>query len=99
MADKTTTENGKKRGRPKKQFLEGMTPPSIKEIDEAAEEYVATRNSRMRLLDLEVTLRDNLQLLMNKHKLKVYENSDCRVEFEETRKVKVKSKSEKEDES
>lgn len=67
-----------------------MEPPSIKEIDEAADEYVRVRNARMRATEREVERRDILEALMKKHELKSYEFEDKRVELAVTEKVKVK---------
>lgn len=52
--------------------LPGVGRKEIKELDEAAEDYVAKRDQRMALTKLEVAAKTKLTDLMKAHKLKAY---------------------------
>lgn len=93
-------ETKKKRGRPPKArqgHLPGLEPPSIKEIDNAAERYVDRRNDRMEMLQDEIKARDVLEAAMKKHELRVYEYDGKTVELCMEEKVKVRKKKESSD--
>lgn len=101
------TKTKRKPGRPKKErvkqgYLPDMAPPSIKEIDRAAESYVTVRDERCALSPEEAKRKDFLHSLMKKHDLTVYEYDGHIVTIEpgeETVKVKKKKepKAEKND--
>ena len=75
----------------KQGHLNGMEPPSVKEIEEAAEEYVGYRDARMANLKKEIEAGDALLALMQKHELTTYELEDGKtVELKELTKVKVR---------
>ena len=77
---------------PKKQAeLPGVEAPSIKAIDDAADEYVSVRDKRMALTEKEITARDVLANLMHKHKLESYRYDDRIVTIVPAEKVKVKT--------
>jgi hypothetical protein len=75
-------------------FLPGMKPPSIKEIDSAAEDYVEARDGRGVAQKEEIKQRDRLLELMKKHSLVRYEYDGKVVEIihEDKEKVKVNAK-------
>lgn len=73
MATKPENQRPNRKPRAKQGWIEGMAPPSIPEIDEAASRYVGIRDERMRLTEEETTKKDMLLELMKKHKLKVYD--------------------------
>lgn len=54
-------------------YLKGMKPPSIKELDKAAEDYVEARDTRMQFGKAEEANRDLVLALMKKHQLTTYE--------------------------
>lgn len=87
-------ETKRKRGRPRKQpyLSEEMAPPSIPEIDAAAEEYVSARNARMAYLKDEVESAETLLSLLKKHNLPAYEYEGNIVTISTLEKVKVKRK-------
>lgn len=74
----------------KKAHLDGMEPPSIKEIDEAADSYVSLRDKRMKMLAKEVEAKGELEEIMKKHELKTYTYEDKTVELVPSEKVKVR---------
>ncbi len=76
----------------KQQLIPGAEPVSIREIDEAADQYIKVRNRRMKLSLEEVELRDKLTALMQEHKLIIYEWDEQIVELTATEKVKVRKK-------
>lgn len=71
--------------------LEGMVPPEIKEVSEAAETLREVRTERMDLTQREVKAADDLLAVMKKNKIREYrmENTLFVVEAGKT-KVKVK---------
>lgn len=84
--------------RPKKRlkqgFLKGMKPPTIKELDSAAENYVEARDGRGIAQKAEISARDLVLAIMHKHNLKHYEYDgktiDVVLDTKEKIKVKVK---------
>ena len=56
----------------KQQELAGVGAPSIKELDDAAEEYVKVRDQRMAFTKKEVEARTKVADLMKEHKLSEY---------------------------
>ena len=91
MATKTKKPKEK---RPRQGHLEGMAPPSIEEIDKAAEAYREARDERMELTEEEVVKHQALLDAMHKHELKSYEYDGYTVKVLDTAKVKVKKKKE-----
>ncbi len=90
----------------KQQELPGVERPSIKEVEEAAEDFRLKRNARMLSMGPEKEAKTNLLTVLKKHKLKDYryEGEDAEgetVEFEIKREskenVKVRSAKDKED--
>lgn len=77
----------------KTESLPGMGPKKVKEIEQAAEDYVKKRNSRMAMLKLEVEAKKTLSDLMHEHQLATYEY-ETEDDDQETieRVVEIKSK-------
>jgi hypothetical protein len=91
----------KKRRPRQRRLLDELEPGGIKEIDDAAEEYVEVRDRRMALTTEEAKRKETLMNLMKKHKLTDYEYDSKTVEYIASSKenVKVKTKgSDEEDE-
>ena len=65
-----------KEPKPKQAKLPGMTPPHIKEIQEAAEALQEVRTERMELGEQEEKAQASLAAIMNKHGLKRYNLDD-----------------------
>jgi hypothetical protein len=61
---------------------------AIPALTEAAEEYQAAKEKRMKALTFELEKREQVTTLMKKHKLRVYRDDDLFVVLED--KVKVK---------
>ncbi len=102
MAKKAKPANGEAEAKPKgrraKQgFLPDMEPPSIPEIDAAADAYVDARNTRMAMTETEVERRTLLMGLMKQHKLANYEYDGKTVSIVADEKCKVKTKKEGEE--
>ena len=76
--------------------LAGMERPKVKEIEDAAEDYVAIRDKRMSLTEKEVDARAVLLAAMEKHKLDAYRFDDRVVIVLPAKKVKVKTASDDE---
>lgn len=80
--------------KPKQESLAGMKSDNIKEIDDAIDRYVEVRDERMKLTPIEVAARQHLEAMMEKHKKRIYKNSDgdkvAKIEVTEE-KAKVKS--------
>lgn len=76
----------------KQGHLDGMAPPSIKEIDKAAERFRECRNERMELSQEEAKCRDLLEAVMKKNELRVYEYDGQVVEIVYEEKVRVRKK-------
>ncbi len=68
--------------------LPEMEPPSIPEIDEAAEAFVDARDKRMRLGSKEAEKKEILEAAMKKHGLDRYEYDGKEVVFEGNLKVR-----------
>lgn len=78
---------------------EGVTLPSIPEIDDAADAYIALRDKRIALLAKELAAKEELRNLMHSNKLKRYNYDDRIVELvETTEKVKVKKAKDEDEE-
>jgi hypothetical protein len=81
-----------KRDKAKQGHLQGMEPPSIPAIDDAADAYRECRTERMTLTETEAELQAKLLALMHENKLKTYVYGDppfvCNVV--ELEKVKVR---------
>ena len=83
----------KTKGKKKKvEYLPGMAPPSIKEIDVQALRYVNCRDERMGMLKDEVDQQGKLEELLKKHGLNSYEFDGLVVEITASTKVKVRKK-------
>ena len=82
--------------RAKQQHLPGMAPPSIPELDAAAENYDRVKNRRVKLTDEETEAQAVLLAAMKKHKLTVYEYDGKLVVLSATEKVRVKPKKDEE---
>jgi hypothetical protein len=76
----------------KQGYLEGMEPPTIKAIENAAEAYVEARDARMQMGTQEQERKERLAALMKEHKLETYEYDGKVVAFETETTVKVKKK-------
>jgi len=62
----------KKKETPTQKFIAGTEPVSIGEIDKAADNYRAARDSRMSELEEEIELQGKLLAVMRKHNLSKY---------------------------
>jgi hypothetical protein len=76
--------------KPRQRHIPGTEPPSIPEIDKAAEEYVEARDLRTGQQKIEITRQDTLLRLMKDNKLSVYEYDGKVVTIKDLEKVKVK---------
>ncbi len=87
-----TKAKAPKKPRAKQGYLNGMEPPSIPEIDTAADNFVEARNAWQSRNQPMVEAKAILEAAMKKHKLKKYEYGGKIVTFEtsETLKVNVK---------
>lgn len=94
MATKPENVRPNRKKKPKQGWIEGMEPPSIPEIDTAADDLAFIRSERMRFGKEEEQLAGALLLLMHKHKLKVYDYQGKRVEVEALEKIKVRKSKE-----
>lgn len=56
--------------------LPGTQTKKTKEVDDAADQYVAYRDKRIALLADEVEAKEALIAVMKKHKLKVYKDAE-----------------------
>lgn len=81
-----------KEPRKRQKHLPTMEPPSIPEIDKAAEEYVEARDERMAMTEREVDTHDTLLSLMRENGLTSYEFDDHTVTLETKAKCRVKRK-------
>jgi hypothetical protein len=78
--------------KPKQQFLDGMEPPSIRAIDDAAENYYDTMLERKALTETENEQKDALIDLMKENQMARYVLPDGKVvEVTAISNVKVKS--------
>lgn len=89
--------------RQKTDGLPGMEPKKIKDLEEAADDYVIKRDARMAAGKLEVEAKKKLNDLMKSHQLAVYQYNEeltiegekkeveRTVEFENTEKLKVRT--------
>ena len=75
----------------KQKELPGIEKPVIKEIEDAADEYVEVRDKRMSLTEREVEKRAALIGVMRAHKVKSYKYDGRLITLKETDKVKVKT--------
>lgn len=74
----------------KQSYIPGTEPPSIPEIDAAAEEYVRHRDRRMAALIEEIGASKTLLELLIKHNLRSYDYEGKTVRINDIRKVSVK---------
>lgn len=85
----------KKRGRPakvKQGHLPGLEPPSIREIDDAAEAYYELNDESWKMRGKVEEARDNLLTVMKRHHLNLYRYEDKEVLVVGKQVVKVKKK-------
>lgn len=75
---------------PKQKELEGVGQPEIKELEEAADEYVRVRDIRMDHTKKECASRDKLLELMHANNLTSYAFDDQVVEIEVATKEKIR---------
>jgi hypothetical protein len=61
---------------PKQQEIPGTEAPKIKEIEEAAESYVAIRDKRMALTEKEIVAKANLVQVVQSHVKELDKNED-----------------------
>ena len=73
----------------KQQHLEGMAPPSIPEIDAAADAFVDARNAFMRAKDKMNERKEICAALMKRHSLQAYEYDGKIAKFEHKDNLKV----------
>lgn len=78
--------------KPKQQYLGDMAPPSIPEIDAAAETYYDAVQERLPLTKAEAEAKDNLIMAMVEHGQTRYEYEDKIVSLLDSKNVKVKRK-------
>jgi len=99
MATKTKkpAKSGKPKKRVKQGHLAGMEPPSVPEIDAAAESFVEVRDERMSLGKTEKERKAILHALMKKNGMTSYEYDGKKVEIESKEKVRVRKAKEGED--
>lgn len=83
--------------RPRQRQLTGLESPSIPELDDLADRYVAVRDQRQALTKDETGKRDLLQLKMKEHGLSVYEFDGKVIEVVADEKVRVRRKKSAED--
>lgn len=93
---KTATKR-KPRDKTKQGHLPGLEPPSIKEIDEAAEAYYDLNDESWRMRAKVEQARDELLEVMKKHKFNTYTYDDKSVNVIGKFLVKVKKKKETEE--
>ena len=76
---------------PKQKRLPTMEDPAIEELEAAAKDYASKRDARMRLLEAEVALKDQLLSLMQGHGKETYKHDGVEIRVvREAAKVKVK---------
>ncbi len=85
--------------KPQQPFLpvEGMAPPSVPEIDHAAEVYVGHRDERMENQREEIKAHDVLLTLMQSHGMNEYEWNGNVVSVKNKVKVSVRRKADADD--
>jgi len=76
----------------KQAHLDGMDPPTITEIDDAAETYYSLNDKSWKMRGKVEEARDALLEIMKKHELTTYEYENKIVSVEEKEVVKVKNK-------
>ena len=81
-----------KKKRVKQGYLPDMAPPSIPEIEAAADEYVEARDTRMAAMEPEKEAKERLKELMKKHNQTQYEYDSRIVTLNGEPDVKVKKK-------
>jgi len=78
--------------------LPGMEDKHLADLEDAARNYAAVRDSRMALTKQEVDLKDSLLVLMHKHKKQTYKCDDVEIKVVVTEeKVKVRILKDKEE--
>jgi hypothetical protein len=81
-----------KKPRAKQGHLPGMEPPSVPEIEKAADDYVEARDARMAAMEPEASAKKLLTELMKKHGLATYEYDSRIVTLAGEPEVRVKKK-------
>jgi hypothetical protein len=93
MAKQKTHKAHKPRApKAQQQYLEGMDPPSIPEIDQASDRFVDARNEWQALHAPMLEARKILEATMKKHQLEKYEYDGKVVQFVAEQKIKVSTK-------
>lgn len=88
---KTKAAPRKRKPRTRQGFLPDMEPPSHKDIDDAAEDYVDARDARMRMLKTEIDAKGRLLERMREHALTTYKTpEDYVVTVDQLAQIKVK---------
>lgn len=91
MAKKKASANGKSKKIPRQEALPGMENAAIKEIENAALDYVEGRDERMAATEKEVELKSALIAAMHKHEKTEYKRGRISVKLVvEKEKVKVR---------
>lgn len=96
MATKEKKKRPPRSKRPKQSYIPGTAPPSVPEIDKAADAYRDARDARMLAGEEEQELQKALLALMHKNNLTTYEYEDngtwYTVRLNPVEKVSVKKK-------
>lgn len=90
MSRKNGPTAAEKRRRPKQLNIPGTEPPSVPEIEEAADEYRSRRDRRMAAGEDETEAADRLLALMKEHGLQVYTFDGYTVTMKRLDKVQVR---------
>lgn len=83
---------GPKAPRVKQGFLPDMAPPSHKDVETAADDYVEARDARIAAMAPEAEAKELLKGLMKKHNLSTYEYDSRIVTMAGDPDVKVRKK-------
>ena len=76
----------------KQEHLEGMEPPTVEEIEEAAEKYYGLNDKSWKMRGKVEEARDELLEVMNKHEMTTYSYDNKEITVTDKRVVKVKKK-------
>lgn len=98
----TASKPKRGRGRPPKArqiLLPEMEADRLRDVEEAADDYVEVRDTRMAWTKKEIAASQRLMEVMKEHKLTNYDAADyvVRIDVSATEKVKVKAKKHDED--
>lgn len=81
-----------RRKRAKQKMIPGTEQETVKEVEDAAENYVKARDERMVLTEFEVKAKDKLIEVMRKYDLSIYKFEDYTVTLDHVEKDDVKVK-------